>query len=88
MRYYKIINNNYIIAIGTGNGGTEITKSEYNKIMSIIQNRPQETETTAYRLKDDLTWEPYEVESISDEDPEPTEEERLDAYDILMGLKE
>ena len=88
MRYYKIINNNYIIAIGTGNGGTEITKSEYNEIMSVIQNRPQETETTAHRLKDDLTWEPYEVEPISDEDSEPTEEERLNAYDILMGLKE
>lgn len=88
MRYYKIINNNYIIAIGTGNGGTEITELEYNEIMSVIQNRPQPTETTAYRLKDDLTWESYEVEPISDEDSEPTEEERLDAYDILMGLKE
>ena len=88
MRYYKTIDSGYILAIGTGSGGTEITESEYSEIMSVIQNHPQETETIAYRLKDNLTWELYEVEPISDEDSESTEEERLDAYDILMGLKE
>ena len=56
MRYYKQTSNNYIIAIGTGYGGTEISEAEYNDIMTIIQNRPAD-EGKGYRLKTDLTWE-------------------------------
>lgn len=41
MRYYKQLSDNYILAIGTGSGNTEITETEYNQILSIIQNRPQ-----------------------------------------------
>ena len=40
MRYNKQTSNNYIIAIGTGYGGTEITETEYNDIMAIIQSCP------------------------------------------------
>ena len=81
MRYYKNVDNGYILAIGTGNGGTEITESEYNEIMSVIQTRPQPTETTDYRLKDDLTWESYEVEPI----PESDEVDDSEALEILLG---
>lgn len=81
MRYYKTIDSGYILAIGTGSGGTEITESEYNEIMSVIQNRPQETETIAYRLKDDLTWESYEMEPI----PESDEVDDSEALEILLG---
>ena len=81
MRYYKTIDNGYILAIGTGNGGTEITESEYNEILSVIQNHPQETETIAYRLKDDLTWESYEMEPI----PESDEVDDSEALEILLG---
>ena len=59
MRYYKTIDDGYITAIGTGGGGTEITESEYNEIMTVIQNKPPRTETTDYHLKTDLTWEAY-----------------------------
>lgn len=62
MRYSVTINNNYIVAIGTGEGGQEITKTEYTKILRVIRNRPQSTETKGYRLKTDLTWEEYEFQ--------------------------
>jgi hypothetical protein len=32
MRYYKNIENSYILAIGTGGGGTEITEAEYASV--------------------------------------------------------
>lgn len=81
MRYYKLINGDYIIAIGTGAGGTEITAAEYEGIMTVIHNKPQATETTDYRLKTDLTWEEYEVEP-----PEPAEDvDDSEALEILLG---
>lgn len=83
MRYYKQINNGYIIVIGSGNGGTEIAESEYNEILSVIHNKPQGIATTDYRLREDLTWEEYEIPPMPE--PEPTSDEILD---ILMGVSE
>lgn len=73
---------NHIIAIGTGQGGTEITEAEYNNIMSIIQARPQ-AEGKDYKLKSDLTWEEYDlpVVEVSDDDEISNDE----ALDILLG---
>ena len=81
MRFYKTEDNRYIVSIGTGNGGTEITEPEFNEIMTVIQNKPEETETIGYRLKTDLTWEQYEKESI----PEPEEIDDTEALSILLG---
>ena len=39
MRYYKQTANNYIIAIGTGSGGTEITEAEYNRLLAEIREK-------------------------------------------------
>ncbi len=81
MRYYVQTENGYILTIGTGNSGTEITESEYAEILSVIQSKPVGTETTDYRLKDDLTWEEFEVETPEeDEDIDDTE-----AFDIIFG---
>lgn len=80
MKYFKKVQSGYIIYVGTGLGGTEITESEYNEIMTAIRNKPQDTETVGYRLKTDLTWESYEHEP--DPEPEPTAEEALS---ILLG---
>ena len=83
VRFYKTISGGYILAIGTGIGGDEITEAEYNEIVSIILNKPTHTDTTDYRLREDLTWEPYEIEPVPD--PEPTIEDKAEAYDILVG---
>lgn len=40
MRYYAQYNDNgKLIAIGTGSGGTEITESEYNTLLSEIREK-------------------------------------------------
>lgn len=41
MRYYKQISDNYIIAIGTGYGGEEITEAEYNAMLVEIRQKAQ-----------------------------------------------
>lgn len=84
-KYYKQIAAGYIWSIGTG-GGFEISKEEYDNILSIIRNKPPKAGTTDYRLREDLTWEAYEVPSPS-EDPDPDDVlDKAEAYDILMGV--
>ena len=83
MRYNKQTSNNYILAIGTGYGGTEITEAEYDEIMAIIQNRPT-AEGKGYRLKADLTWEEYDLPPV----PEPSDDDEIstdEALNILLG---
>ena len=84
MRYFAQYNDSgTLLAIGTGPGGVEITESEYNEIMAVIQNRPQ-ADGKGYRLKTDLTWEEYALPP----EPEPSDEDELsdaEALDILLG---
>lgn len=81
MRHYKQLSDNYITAIGTGYGGTEITEAEYSAIMAAIQSRPQ-AEGTGYRLKADLSWEEYDLPPQPEpEEPELTAEEALAELD-------
>ena len=39
MRFFKIIQNYSVTAIGTGLGGTEITEAEYNALLSEIREK-------------------------------------------------
>ena len=56
MKYFKTVENGYIIAIQTVEGKTEITEQEYNEILNAIHNKPV-AENGYYRLKENLTWE-------------------------------
>ena len=76
MRFYKIINNGYLVAIGNGSGGTEITEAEYNNLLEVIHNKPIAESGYDYRLKADLSWELYELPPVP-EDDEITAEEAL-----------
>ena len=82
MRYYKQLSDNYILAIGTGDGGEEITEQDYNEIMSVIQSCPNE-KGKGYRLCTDLTWEEYDLPPVvlSDDDELSANE----ALGILLG---
>lgn len=83
MRYYKVENGDYLLSVGTGNVGEEITETEYDNIMDTIRSSPTATEGYGYRLKSDLTWEIYELPVMAeDADPELTAEEALD---IILG---
>lgn len=81
-RYYKNIEGDYITAIGTGNGGVEITYEEYENILHVIRNRHTTSAGYDYRLKTDLTWELVEVPVVTDEDDEISADEALD---IILG---
>ena len=83
MRYYKQISGDYIISIGTGYGGTEITEAKYNELMAIIQNAPK-SDGKGYKLRTDLTWEEYDLPPV----PEPSDDDEIstdEALNILLG---
>ena len=84
MKYYryKQITDNYITAIGTGYGGEEISETEYNELMAIIQNAPKSA-GKGYKLRTDLTWEEYDLPPVvvSDDDELSADE----ALNILLG---
>ena len=75
MRYYKIIEDGYVLSIGTGSGGSEITKEEYEDIISVIRSAPTAEVGYGYRLKTDLTWELYELPPVEEVEQEATMED-------------
>ena len=82
MRYYKTTANGYIISIGTGNGGTEITEEEYNAIVYALQNKPEPTATTDYDLTENLEWVAYSIEPVEDDIDD------AEAFNIIFGGEE
>ena len=71
---YKKIEDNILIMIGNSPilplGVTEITEEEYYNIFKVIQNKPEDTETTIYKLHaDTLKYAPYDRPP----EPEPTD---------------
>ena len=71
---YKQIEENILVAIGEskaiGDNQTEITSEEYNNILSIIHNKPEDTDTIIYKLHaDTLEYVAYD----RPEEPTPTD---------------
>lgn len=81
-RYYKKIEDGYIVMIGTGAGGVEITAEEYAQLKETFYSMPEAAEGYAYRLKEDLTWEEFEIPVIDPNDEEISDEEALN---IIAG---
>lgn len=84
MRFYKITEEGYILSIGHTDMETEneITEEEYNEIISVIRSKPVASETSDYKLKENLTWEEFSVDP-PDPNPEINDEELLN---ILLGV--
>lgn len=65
MKYWK-----NSVGIYSGNispiGGTEITETEYNDILTTIRNIPTAPDGYGYRLREDLTWELYELPIVEE----------------------
>lgn len=71
---YKQTEDNILIAIGEskviGENQTEITEEEYNNILSVIRNKPEDTESIIYKLHaDTLEYVAYD----RPEEPTPIE---------------
>lgn len=47
-------------------GAVEITETEYNAILSVIRNMPTAPDGYGYRLREDLTWELYELPIVEE----------------------
>lgn len=77
IRYYKKIEDGYIVMIGTGAGGVEITAEEYLQLTNAFYAMPEPAEGYAYRLKEDLTWEEFEIPVINPDEEEISDEEAL-----------
>ena len=71
--FYKYIDDEFIIGVGTGSGGEEITEQEYSTILDKINNRPEAPEGYSYRLTTAMEWELCETPNI-----EPTAEEIIE----------
>lgn len=78
-KYYKHTENDYVVLVGAGIGGEEITQEEYEHILSVIQNRPVAEEGFTYKLRTDLTWELCEMPPVAEDDSEATEEDYISA---------
>ena len=82
MKYFKHIEDGYILAISTAYGQTPISKEEYNHILAVIRSKPTPEPGYDYKLKDvDLSWELVELP------PEP-EPEDVDDAEAIAAIEE
>ena len=88
MGYIKHIENGYIVSLQTNAPvGTEnCTEEEYNSIMDALKNAPSPKEGYGYRLKEDLTWEEYELPV--EDSTEHINDDYSEAGKILLGVSE
>ena len=67
--YQKNIDENgYIVSIVKGVENGNITEQEYNQIVAVLKKKPTAPEGYEYRLRDNLTWELYEMPKFSMEE--------------------
>ena len=81
MKYFENVLDGIVVAVSMGNGSIEIPKERYDAILEAFAKKPQPTDTIDYRLREDLTWESYEIEPP---DPDPDVDE-AEALNILLG---
>lgn len=82
--FFKLVKNGYILGVGKGNIGQTISEAEYTDIIDAIKSAPSPAEGISYLLREDLTWESYDVPPP---DPDP-ELDGAEVLDILMGVTE
>lgn len=82
-KFYKKIDGDYITAIGTGVGDTQIAQEEYDHILSIIRSRPTAEPGYMYKLRTDLTWE--KVEAPKKQEMPDREISDKAALEIILG---
>ena len=92
MRYYKQISDDCIIAIGTGNGGTEITEAEYNTLLAEIRAKAQLVDDVYNGVKtlDDVPaeWQDEIQRRVTErQEAEQAEPEETELEDAIAALK-
>ena len=98
MRYYAQYNDSgKLIAIGTGNGGTEITEAEYNTLLAEIRAKAQLVDDVYNGVKtlddvpaewrDEIQRRVTERQEAEQAEPEETELEDAIAALNLLGVE-
>ena len=82
--YYKAVKDGYIISLGVGQCAVAIVAEEHEAIMNAIATKPEAPDGYGYHLKEDLTWELYELPP--EETEEATEADYLEAL-AEMGVE-
>ena len=79
-RYFVSKQGGYIQGVYAGTAGeNEITQEAYQAVIAAVQAMPEAPEGKGYRLKDDLTYEEYDL-------PEAGEEiSDTEAMNIIIG---
>lgn len=81
MAYYKTLEGNKVISISIVNddGNGNITKSEYDILCQVFKNKP--SNKTIIDNGDGT----YKYDEKSEEEYEPSNADKAEAYDILVG---
>lgn len=83
-KYFKNIEDDYIVSISTGTGAEEIEQEEYDNIISVIRSRPTPEVGYDYKLRTDLTWELIEVEVIPEDEVEISDDEFMNMVEEVL----
>ena len=96
-RYYKQTDGMYILAVGVGAGGTEITKAEYNILLAEIRAKAQFVDDVYNGVKtlddvpaewrDEIQRRVTERQEAEQAEPEETELEDAIAALNLLGVE-
>ena len=91
-RYYKQTDNMYILAVGVGAGGTEITKAEYNILLAEIRAKAQFVDDVYNGVKtlDDVPaeWRDEIQRRVTErQEAEQAEPEETELEDAIAALK-
>lgn len=80
MTWFKTTQNGYILSISTGLGQQEISQAQYEELLACLMARPAAPQGKGYRLKEDLTWEVYDLPVCVGQ-----EISNREAMEILLG---
>ena len=96
-RYYKQTDGMYILAVGVGAGGTEITKAEYNTLLAEIRakarlvddvyNGVKTLDDVPAEWRDEIQRRVTERQEAQQAEPEETELEDAIAALKLLGVE-
>ena len=91
MHYYVLIQNGYLVSLGTSNmqsenaGSVEVTEVEYNEWLSLINNKPTAPNGYEYWITENGEYELHETEPMPEPDGELTIDEWAKIGQTIMG---
>ena len=86
MRKFKIILNGYLVCIGEGMSGIEISDDEYSTLYALMRDKPEAPEGYEYRINEQNEYKLVEVEPLPE--PEPDDSDYAAVGKIFMGVIE